>query len=286
VSPTLVRALAAHGDEHVAWHDVSSLRILASTGEPWNDEPWHWYFERVGGSRCPVINISGGTEVGACFLSPHVVQPLSPCSLGGPALGMAVDVFDDDGKPLLGAVGELVCTRPWPGMTRGLWRDPKRYLDTYWSRWPDVWWHGDFASVSEDGQWFLHGRSDDTIKVAGKRLGPAEVESALVGHPAVVEAAAVGIPDDVKGEVVWGFVVLAPGYDPNDVLRDELAQLVASRLGSSFRPAAIKFSMALPKTRSAKVLRRAIRAVVTGAAPGDLSGLEDANALDAIATAR
>jgi acetyl-CoA synthetase len=286
VSPTLVRALAAHGDGPVERHDLSSLRVLASTGEPWNEGPWRWYFELVGGGRCPVINISGGTEVGACFLSPHVVQPLSPCSLGGPSLGMAVDVFDDDGKPVRGAVGELVCTKPWPGMTRGLWKDPQRYLETYWSRWPDVWWHGDFASISADGQWFLHGRSDDTIKVAGKRLGPAEVETALVAHPSVVEAAAVGVPDDVKGEVVWGFVVLAPGVEPTDALRKELTALVADRLGSSFRPAAIKFTGALPKTRSAKVLRRAIRAVVTGGTPGDLSGLEDPNALDAIATAR
>jgi acetyl-CoA synthetase len=286
VSPTLVRALAARGGDPVNEHDLSSLRVLASTGEPWNEDPWRWYFERVGGGRCPVINISGGTEVGACFLSPHVVQPLSPCSLGGPALGMAVDVFDDDGTPVRGAVGELVCTKPWPGMTRGLWKDPQRYLDTYWSRWPDVWWHGDFASISDDGQWFLHGRSDDTIKVAGKRLGPAEVETALVSHPAVVEAAAIGVPDEMKGEVVWGFVVVAAGNDATDELRAELAQLVAQRVGSSFRPAAIKFTTALPKTRSAKVLRRAIRAVVTGDAPGDLSGLEDANALDAIATAR
>jgi acetyl-CoA synthetase len=199
---------------------------------------------------------------------------------------MAVDVFDDDGRPVRGHVGELVCTKPWPGMTRGLWHDQQRYLDTYWSRWPNVWWHGDFASISDDGQWFLHGRSDDTIKVAGKRLGPAEVETALVAHPAVVEAAAIGMPDDVKGEVVWGFVVLAPGTDATPALRAELSDLVARRLGSSFRPAAIRFTAQLPKTRSAKVLRRAIRAVATGAPPGDLSGLEDPNALDAIATAR
>jgi acetyl-CoA synthetase len=285
VSPTLVRALMAHGDAPVDAHDLSSLRVLASTGEPWNEDPWRWYFERIGRGRCPVINISGGTEVGACFLSPHVVQPLSPCSLGGPSLGMAVDVFDDDGKPVRDAVGELVCTRPWPGMTRGLWHDPQRYLDTYWSRWPDVWWHGDFASVSADGQWFLHGRSDDTIKVAGKRLGPAEVETALVSHPSVLEAAAIGVPDDVKGEVVWGFVVLVPGNEPSEELRAELTKLVAARLGSSFKPAAIRFTTALPKTRSAKVLRRAIRATVTGNAPGDLSGLEDPRALDAIASA-
>jgi len=285
VSPTLVRSLMAHGDDLVRARDLSSLRILGSTGEPWNERPWRWYFEVVGGGRCPVINISGGTEVGACFLSPHVVQPLSPCSLGGPALGMAVDVFDDGGRPLRGEVGELVCTKPWPGMTRGLWNDPERYLETYWSRWPDVWWHGDFASVTDDGQWFLHGRSDDTIKLAGKRLGPAEVETVLVAHPAVLEAAAIGVPDDVKGEALWVYVVLAPRHDAHDALRDELTALVKDRLGASFAPSAILFTRALPKTRSAKVLRRAIRAVATGAPPGDLSGLEDPGALDAIAAA-
>ncbi|MDQ1467690.1 MAG: acetyl-CoA synthetase [Actinomycetota bacterium] len=285
VSPTLIRSLMAHGDGPVDAHDRSSLRILASTGEPWNEGPWRWYFDKIGGGRCPVINISGGTEVGACFLSPHVVEPLSPCSLGGPALGMAVDVFDDAGRPVRGEVGELVCTKPWPGMTRGLWNDPQRYLDTYWSRYPGVWWHGDFASIAPDGQWFLHGRSDDTIKLAGKRLGPAEVETVVVGHPSVVEAAAVGVPDEVKGEALWVFVVVAAGVDADDALRDELTTLVAEHLGSSFRPAAIRFTTALPKTRSAKVLRRAIRSVVTGVAPGDLSGLEDPGTLDAVAHA-
>jgi acetyl-CoA synthetase len=285
VSPTLIRSLMAHGDGPVDAHDRSSLRILASTGEPWNEGPWRWYFERVGMGRCPVINISGGTEVGACFLSPHVVEPLSPCSLGGPALGMAVDVFDDAGHPVRGEVGELVCTKPWPGMTRGLWNDPERYIETYWSRYPGVWWHGDFASIAADGQWFLHGRSDDTIKLAGKRLGPAEVETVVVGHPAVVEAAAVGVPDPVKGEALWVFVVVAPGVAADDALRDELTKLVTDHLGSSFRPSAVRFTTALPKTRSAKVLRRAIRSVVTGSAPGDMSGLEDPGTLDAVAHA-
>ena len=285
VSPTLIRALMAHGDAPVRAHDLAALRILASTGEPWNEVPWQWYFDVVGGGRCPVINISGGTEVGACFLSPHVVQSISPCSLGGPALGMAVDVFDDAGHSVRGVVGELVCTKPWPGMTRGLFRDPQRYLDTYWSRFPNVWWHGDFASVSDDGQWFLHGRSDDTIKLAGKRLGPAEVETAVVAHPSVVEAAAVGVPDELKGEALWIFVVTAPGVAPTDALRAELVQRVVADLGPSFKPAEVRFTRALPKTRSAKVLRRAIRAVVTGDEPGDLSGLEDASTLDAIGAA-
>ena len=238
VSPTLIRALMAHGDGPVRAYDRSSLRVLASTGEPWNDAPWHWYFDVVGDGRCPVINISGGTEVGACFLSPHVVAPLSPCSLGGPALGMAVDVFDEHGRPVRGEVGELVCTKPWPGMTRGLYGDPQRYLETYWSRWPDVWWHGDFASVSDDGQWFLHGRSDDTIKLAGKRLGPAEVETVVVAHPSVVEAAAIGIPDDLKGEALWVFVVVGPGVAADDALRAEISGSVVAALGPSFKPAA------------------------------------------------
>jgi acetyl-CoA synthetase len=234
-----------------------------------------------------VINISGGTEVGACFLSPHVVQPLSPCSLGGPALGMAVDVFDDAGRSVRdrGEVGELVCTKPWPGMTRGLFRDPERYIETYWSRYPDVWWHGDFASVTADGQWFLHGRSDDTIKLAGKRLGPAEVETVVVADPAVIEAAAIGVPDAVKGEALWVFVVPAADASADDALRAAITARVVDALGPSFKPAAVRFTRALPKTRSAKVLRRAIRAVVTGDPPGDLSGLEDPASLDAIAGA-
>ena len=285
VSPTLIRALMAHGDAPVRTHDLSSLRVLASTGEPWNEAPWRWYFDVVGGGRCPIVNISGGTEVGACFLSPHVVQPLSPCSLGGPALGMAIDVFDEQGRTVRGAVGELVCTKPWPGMTRGLYGDPQRYLDTYWSRYPGVWWHGDFASVSDDGQWFLHGRSDDTIKVAGKRLGPAEVETVVVSHPAVLEAAAIGVPDELKGESLWVFVVPGPGVEPDDALRTELTACVVDALGPSFKPARVCFTRALPKTRSAKVLRRAIRSVVTASDPGDLSGLEDPAALDAIAVA-
>ena len=282
ISPTLIRSLMSHGDAPVVEHDLSSLRILGSTGEPWNETPWRWYFEVVGGSRCPVINISGGTEVGACFLSPHPIRPIKPMSLGGPCLGMAVDVYDDEGNPVRGAVGELVCTKPWPGMTRGIYKDPQRYLDTYWSRWPDVWVHGDWASIDEDGDWFLHGRSDDTIKVAGKRLGPAEVETVLVTHPAVVEAAAVGVPDAVKGEALWCFVVLGAGAGPNDELRAELKGFVADALGKSFAPSQVKFTTALPKTRNAKVLRRAVRGVVTGEDVGDLSSLEDPATIDAV----
>jgi acetyl-CoA synthetase len=286
ISPTLVRSLMPHGTGPVRAHDLSSLRILGSTGEPWNEGPWRWYFEEVGQGRCPVINISGGTEVGATFLSPHPVEPLKPASLGGASLGVAADVFDEEGRPVRGSVGELVCTAPWPGMTRGLYRDPERYLATYWSRWPDVWVHGDWASIDADGCWFLHGRSDDTIKLAGKRLGPAEVESALVTHPKVIEAAAIGVPDDQKGEALWAYVVLGSGDDGDEALRAELSEVVGAQLGRPFRPDVVRFVDALPKTRNAKVLRRAVRAAATGEDPGDLSSLEDQAAFDAIKAAR
>ncbi len=285
VSPTLIRALMKFGEEPVRRHDLSSLRILGSTGEPWNPAPWLWFFEHVGQRRCPIINLSGGTEVGACFLSPVPIMPLKPCTLGGPALGMAVDVFDSEGRPLRGGVGELVCTKPWPGMTRGLWKDPDRYIQTYWSRWENVWVHGDWASVDEDGFWYLHGRSDDTIKIAGKRLGPAEIESVLVSHPAVAESAAIGVPHELKGEAIWCYAVLRPGYEPNDALRKELRERVIEALGKSFAPEAIKFVRELPKTRNAKILRRAIRAVALGQEPGDLSNVENPQALEEIARA-
>ncbi|HET9723270.1 MAG TPA: AMP-binding protein [Actinomycetota bacterium] len=282
VSPTLIRALIPHGEEPVRRHDRSSLRILASTGEPWNPEPWRWFFEVVGEGRCPIVNLSGGTEVGACFLSPHPIAPLKPCTLRGPALGMDVAVVDVHGEPVgPGEVGELVCRQPWPGMTRGIWGDPSRYLDTYWRRFPGVWVHGDWASVDEDGFWFLHGRSDDTISLAGKRLGPAEVESVLAGHPAVAEAAAVGVPHPVKGEAVWCFAVTRPNAD-REGLEAELVDLVAEHLGKAFRPSRVVLVDELPRTRSAKIVRRAIRAAVSGEDPGDLSSLENPGALDAI----
>lgn len=286
VSPTLIRALIPAGVEHVRRHDLSSLRILASTGEPWNPEPYRWFFEEVGGGRLPIINLSGGTEVGACFLSPHPISPLKPCTLRGPALGMDIAVFRADGTEAApGEVGELVCRKPWPAMTRGIWGDPERYLDTYWRRFPGVWWHGDWASVDEDGFWFLHGRSDDTMNVAGKRLGPAEVESILTLHPAVTEAAAVGIPDEIKGEAIWCFVVARPGTEAGEELAQELRGLVAHHLGKAFRPSRVVFVPELPRTRSAKILRRAIRAAATGEEAGDLSSLENPDALEAIRAA-
>jgi acetyl-CoA synthetase len=282
LSPTLVRALIPHGAELVERHDVSSLRVLVTTGEPWNPGPYGWLFEHVGRGRCPIINCSGGTEVGACFLSPCPAVPIKACSLGGPALGMAMDVVDGDGRSVRGEVGELVCRKPFPGMTRGFWRDRERYLDTYWRRLPGIWVHGDWASVDEDGFWFLHGRSDDTLNIAGKRLGPAELESAVVAHPSVAEAAAVGVPHDVKGEVAWIFCALVPGVEPNEELAAEVRALAAAELGKAFAPERVLFVSALPKTRSAKIVRRAVRAKALGSDPGDLSSLENPETLDEI----
>ncbi len=280
ISPTLIRALIPEGDEHVHRHDLSSLRILGSTGEPWNPDPYLWFLRTVGGGRCPIINISGGTEVGACFLSPLPITELKPATVRGPSLGMDVEVWGPDGTPVPpGEVGELVCKKPWPGMTRGVWKDPDRYLNTYWSRWPDVWVHGDWATVDEDGFWFLHGRSDDTMNVAGKRLGPAEVESALTHHPAVAESAAVGVPHEIKGESIWCFVVAKPTAEPSDDLATELKAVVAEHLGKAFKPDRIVFVDELPRTRSAKIVRRAIRATVLGQDPGDLSSLENPGAV-------
>jgi acetyl-CoA synthetase len=279
VSPTLVRALRAAGDVYAAGHDLSALRVLGSTGEPWNPEPYEWLMEATGRSR-PIINISGGTEVGACLLAPYPVEPLKPCSLGGPCLGMAVDVFDDGGRPVRGTVGELVCTRPWPGMTRGIWGDPDRYLKTYWSRFSGVWRHGDRALVDDDGQWFVLGRSDDAINVAGKRLGPAEVESVLAADAAVADAAAVGVPDELKGEALWCFWV--PKDPDGEDGSERLAGLVAEQLGRPFRPSRVVRVEAIPKTRSAKVLRRALRAAAVGDDPGDLSSAENPEAVEQI----
>ena len=284
LSPTLARALLPHGDP-VA--DLSSLRTFVTTGEPWNPEPYRWLFENVGGSRVPVINCTGGTEVGACFLSPTPIGPIKACSVGGPALGMAMDVVDDDGESLVGTgeVGELVCRRPFPGMTRGFWRDPEKFVETYWSRIPGVWVHGDWASVDADGFWFLHGRSDDTLNIAGKRVGPAELESAAVGHPAVREAAAIGVPHEVKGETAWIFCCLLPGNEPSAELAVSVSAAVSDELGKAFKPDRIVFVDALPKTRSAKIVRRAVRATALGTDPGDLSSLENPESLAAIEAA-
>jgi acetyl-CoA synthetase len=277
VSPTLIRALIPKG---TPTSDLSSLRVITTTGEPWNAAPYAWLNEHVAaGGRIPIANISGGTEVGACFLSVCLTEPTKPLSLGFPALGQAMDVYGPDGTPVRGEVGELVCTRPWPGMTRGIWGDDERYLDAYWRRFPGVWTHGDWASVDGDGYWFLHGRSDDTLNIAGKRIGPAELESAALEHPSVAEAAAIGVPHEVKGEAAWVFCALKPGAEEDP---EGIKAAVAGVLGKAFAPERVLFVTALPKTRSAKIVRRAVRAKALGEEPGDLSTLENPDVLEEI----
>ena len=282
ISPTAIRMLMRFGEDWVNKHDLSSLRLLGSTGEPWDPDSWNWFFEKVGKRKIPIINISGGTEIVGCFLSPLPITALKPCTLRGPGLGMDIDVFDDDGKPIRGKMGHLVAKKPAPSMTRGFWNEPERYIETYWSRWPNIWYHGDWALVDKDGFWSLHGRSDDTIKIAGRRTGPAEIEAALIEHPAVSEAATVGVPDEIKGEDIVCFVVLKPGYEPNDELRDELKGQVVKIMGKTLKPRDIKFVKDLPKTRSAKIVRGIIKKAFLGEEISDLSSVENVNAVEEI----
>jgi len=282
ISPTAIRMLMRYGEDWVNKHHLSSLRILGSTGEPWDPDSWNWFFEKIGGKKLPIINISGGTEIVGCFLSPLPITPLKPCTLRGPGLGMDIDVFDDNGNPVRGRMGHLVAKKPAPSMTRGFWNEPERYIDTYWSRWPNIWYHGDWASIDKNGFWFLHGRSDDTIKVAGRRTGPAEIEAALIEHPAVSEAATIGVPDEIKGEDIVSFVVLKPDYNPNEELREELKEQVVKIMGKTLKPRDVKFVFDLPKTRSAKIVRRIIKAAFLNEDVGDISSVENPDAIEGI----
>jgi acetyl-CoA synthetase len=282
LSPTVIRALMGHGVEPVRGYDLSSLRVLGSTGEPWNPESWWWFFREIGKGRLPLVNYSGGTEVSGGIVCCNLLTPIKPCSFGGPSVGAAADVIGPDGASVRGEVGELALRQPLPGMTRGFWNDPERYLETYWSRVPGTWVHGDWAQVDEDGYWFIQGRSDDTLKVAGKRVGPAEVESAAVAHPAVLEAAAVGVPHHVKGEAIVVFCVLRRGESDDSDLRASISAKVVEQLGKALRPEAVHVVPELPRTRSGKVMRRVARAAYLGADPGDLSALENPLAVEQI----
>jgi acetyl-CoA synthetase len=244
-----------------------------------------WLFETVLNGEKPILNYSGGTEISGGILCGNVFKPLKPGAFSGPVPGMDADVVDENGNPVRGAVGELVIRQPWIGMTRSFWHDDDRYLQAYWQRFDDVWVHGDFAAIDEDGLWYILGRSDDTINVAGKRLGPAEVEALLNAHPSVAESAAVGVPHPVKGQEVVAFVVLKPDASPSDDLRAALMQQVIDELGKPLKPRAVKFTAALPKTRNAKVMRRVIRAAFLDEELGDVSSLEDPDTVDAIKNA-
>lgn len=282
ISPTLVRALIPSGAAHADRHDLSSLRILGSTGEVWNPEAWTWLFDQVGHRRRPIINYSGGTEIAGGLLGCVTMRPISPCGFNTAVPGIHVAALDDDGREVVGAVGELAALNVWPGMTNGFWNDPDRYLETYWSRFTDTWVHGDWALTDAAGNWRLLGRSDDTLKIAGKRLGPAEVESAATEITALKDAAAIGVPHSTKGEVPVVFAVLKPGAQATAQLAGRVADKVAEVLGKPLRPQAVYFVPDLPRTRNGKIMRRVLRAIHLGKPPGDLAALENPAALEHI----
>lgn len=274
IAPTAARAILAAGGEAGA---LPSLRAFASTGEAWDEPTWHWLFEQVGGSTRPIVNFSGGTEVGGGMLISYPFLPMHPASFTAALPGVDAAVFDQDGQPVVGQIGELVLRNTFPGMTHAFWQDRERYLATYWERWDGVWLHGDLASADEDGTWRIHGRSDDTIKVSGRRVGPAEIEAGLLKDPRIVEAAAIGVPDEQRGQRVVAFVVVR---DP-DTDRDDLAATAVRNVGRSFAPT-LHVVGGLPKTTNGKIMRRAIRSRHLGVPTGDLSSLDAATSLDDI----
>jgi acetyl-CoA synthetase len=280
-APTAIR-LFMKNNVHVSSYDFQSLRILAATGEPINAEAWTWYFENVGKKRCPVINLSGGTEIGGAILSALPVMPLEPCTVGCPVPGFDADVFDEAGKRV--KEGYLVIKKPWPSMTRGLLDNPYRFLETYWSKYKDVWHHGDIVLVNSDGLWYMRGRADDIIKVAGHRIGAAEVEAAATSHPAVAEAVAAGRPDELKGEAVVVCIVVKDGYEAGSVLADEIIKGVEELIGRFARPQEVRIVAELPKTRTGKLLRRLVKAKIAGGNidDQDLSTVENPWSLDGI----
>ncbi len=277
---TVARMLKRIGIGEAEKHDLSSLRVFGNTGEPIDPDTWLWVVRDVGREERPMINLSGGTEIFGCFVLPSPVVELKPSTLWGPGLGMDVDVVDDNGNPVRMQPGYLVAKKPSPSMTRGLWKEPERYIETYWSRFPGMWFHGDLALIDEDGYWFILGRADDVIKVAGKRIGSAEVEAVLNKHPSVGEAACIGFPHPVKGEVIACFIVPRRGVTLEEDFEEKLKDLVAKELGKPFRPEYIVVVSDLPRTRSGKIMRRVLRALARGAPLGDLSVLENPEAVE------
>jgi acetyl-CoA synthetase len=288
ISPTAIRALQKHGDEWLEGHDLSTLRLLGSTGEPWDPDSWKWFLENVGGGDTPIMNISGGTELLGCFLQPLPLHSLKPGTLGGPALGMDVDVVNIRGESVADdhEKGYLVCKSSVPSMTKSLWSGDERYREEYWSRFEDTWDHGDWAQKDEDGFWFLHGRSDDVLNVAGRKVGPAEVEGVLIEHEAVNAAVAIGADDETKGTAIVTYVILNEGYEETDELRTELRTQIGEALGKPFRPREVLFVNDFPKTQSGKIVRRIIQSVCEGGNIGDLSSIENPAAIDEISDAR
>lgn len=275
-APTAIRGLMRFGEAWPNRHDISSLRLLGSVGEPINPEAWKWYHRVIGRERCPIMDTWWQTETGMFMITPTPSVPLKPGSGTRPYFGAAAEIVDEAGNPVPdGEEGYLVLLKPWPAMLRGIYGDPDRYVKQYWSKYPGKYLTGDSAKRDKDGYFWIIGRVDDVIKVSGYRLGTAEIESALVSHPAVAEAAAIGLPHEVKGTAIHTFVILRSGYSPSLELMDELRNHVGHEMGPIAKPEDIKFVDALPKTRSGKIMRRVLKARAQGLPEGDISTLED-----------
>ncbi len=277
-SPTAIRGLMRFGSSWVEKHDLSSLRLLGSVGEPINPEAWRWYYEVVGKSRCPIMDTWWQTETGGFMITPLPVTPLKPGSATKPFFGNEVAIVDEEGNEMKpGEEGTLVIKNPWPGMARTILNDPDRYVEKYWKAYEKQGWYlaGDSARKDEDGYFWIIGRMDDVLKVSGYRLGSAEIESALVSHPAVTEAAAIGLPDELRGNAIHAYVILKQGVAPSKELEEELKEHVVNEIGPIARPQEIVFVESLPKTRSGKIMRRVLKAQALGQDPGDITTLED-----------
>ncbi|MBA3671209.1 MAG: acetate--CoA ligase [Gemmatimonadaceae bacterium] len=285
-APTAIRAFMKWGDQWPAKHDLSQLRLLGSVGEPINPEAWMWYREHIGGNRCPVVDTWWQTETGSIVISPLPgLTAAVPGSATHPLPGYAVTMLDSAGKEITTGGGLLAMTKPWPSMLRTIWGDDARYVETYFSKWPDrpdVYFPGDGAKRDDDGNFWILGRVDDVLNVAGHRIGTMEVESALVEHPAVAEAAVVGKTHELKGQAIAAFVTLREGFTQSPALRDELRQFVAEKIGAIARPDDVLFSADLPKTRSGKIMRRLLRDIAEGRALGDTTTLADPNVVNSL----
>ncbi|MFT4036947.1 MAG: acetate--CoA ligase [Thermomicrobiales bacterium] len=284
MAPTAIRAHMKWGPQHAQAHDLSSLRLLGSVGEPINPEAWMWYHEHIGGGRCPIVDTWWQTETGGIMISPLPgITVTKPGSATKPMPGVDADVVDDAGNSVpLGQGGYLVLKKPWPSMLRGIYGDPERYQETYWSKYPGMYFPGDGARRDEDGDYWLMGRVDDVMNVSGHRLSTTEIESALVDDKRVAEAAVVGRPDDVTGEAIFCFVILKADVEPSAALGDELRQHVAHRIGAIARPRQVMFTPDLPKTRSGKIMRRLLRDIAAGRQLGDTTTLADAGVVESI----
>ncbi|TFH66128.1 MAG: acetate--CoA ligase, partial [Gemmatimonadales bacterium] len=284
-APTAIRAFMKWGPEHAAKHDLSTLRLLGTVGEPINPEAWMWYHEHIGGTRCPIVDTWWQTETGAILITPLPgITTTKPGSATVPFPGVTAELVDTNGIRLETGGGFLTLTEPWPGMLRTIYGDDARYQETYWSRFPGRYFAGDGAKLDEDGYWWILGRVDDVMNVAGHRIGSMEVESALVDHPSVAEAAVVGKAHDLKGQAIAAFVTLKEGQTPSDELKDTLRQHVGMKIGAIAKPDDVFFTADLPKTRSGKIMRRLLKDIAEGRSLGDTTTLADPSVVSRLQT--